>query len=174
MASWLTSALAEEELELAGAIESQPGHRADAAVAAGAVIVVIAASIAMEKSGARLGGHLGLSQIVLGGLILAGVTSLPNVVAAVYLAMRGRGAATLSTAMNSNALNATVGLLLPATIVGMSARSGTTTLVAAWYLGLTVLALAIAYAERGLRRAEGAVVIGAYLLFVALLASGAV
>ncbi len=174
LSAWLISALADEELELAGTIELRPGRRADAVVAGGAVIVVIAASIAMEKAAARLGGHLGLSQIVLGGLILAGVTSLPNVVAAVYLALRGRGAATLSTAMNSNALNATAGLLLPATIVGLSAGSGKTTLVAAWYLGLTVLALAIAYVEKGLRRAEGAFVIAAYVLFVVLLASGAV
>ena len=50
--------------------------------------------------------------------MLAAVTSLPNAVAAVYLAGRGRGAATLSTALNSNALNVIAGLLLPAAIIG--------------------------------------------------------
>ena len=44
---------------------------------------------------------------------------LPNSVAAVYLAARGRGAAMLSTTLNSNALNVTAGLLLPATIAGL-------------------------------------------------------
>ena len=38
-----------------------------------------------------------------GALVLAAVTSLPNAVAAVYLAMRGSGAAVLSTSLNSNA-----------------------------------------------------------------------
>ena len=50
--------------------------------------------------------------------MLAAVTSLPNAVAAVYLASRGRGAAMLSTTLNSNALNVAAGLLLPATITG--------------------------------------------------------
>ncbi|MHB1818741.1 MAG: ABC transporter permease [Streptosporangiaceae bacterium] len=47
--------------------------------------------------------------------MLAAVTSLPNAVAAVYLARRGRGAATLSTALNSNTLNAAAlaGFALP-------------------------------------------------------------
>jgi cation:H+ antiporter len=171
---WLAQATGEEEAELHGALEVRPGGRAEARVALAAVAVVIAASVAMEKSAATLAGRLGISQVVLGGLILAGVTSLPNAVAATYLAGRGRGAAVLSTATNSNALNVVAGLLLPATIVGLAASSGGTVLVAAWYLGLTVVALALAYAERGLRRASGTAVIGAYLLLVGLLASGAV
>jgi hypothetical protein len=41
------------------------------------------------------------------------VTSLPNAASAVYLAVRGRDAATLSIALNSNAINVTAGQLLP-------------------------------------------------------------
>ena len=36
-----------------------------------------------------------MAGIVTGGLVLAVVTSLPNAVAAIYLALRGRGAAAL-------------------------------------------------------------------------------
>jgi hypothetical protein len=54
---------------------------------------------------------------------------------------RGRGAAALSTALNSNALNVAAGLLLPAAITGLGARSGQDVLVAAWYAGLTVVTL---------------------------------
>jgi hypothetical protein len=92
------------------------------------------------------------------------VTSLPNAVAAVYLARRDRGPATLSTAMNSNALNVAAGLLVPAVAVGLHA-TGPATLVAAWYLGLTVFALVCAYAARGLRREHGALIICAYVAF---------
>jgi Ca2+/Na+ antiporter len=95
------------------------------------------------------------------------VTSLPNAVSALYLAVRGRGAATLSIALNSNALNVTVGLLLPGIVVGLGAPSGQGTLVAGWYLGLTAMTLACAYTGRGLRRAHGAVIICGYLAFVA-------
>ena len=106
---------------------------------------------------------------MVGGLVLAAVTSLPNAVAAVYLASRGRGAAVLSTALNSNALNVVVGLLIPATILRLGAPSGHATLTAAWYAGLTLVALAFAYADSGLRRDAGALIVAGYLVFVVTL-----
>lgn len=168
---WLHDAILEEEVELEVAIHPRRGGARDMTMAALAVLVVVGASIAMEQSASTLGAHHAVPQIVIGGLVLAGVTSLPNAVAAIYLAMRGRGAATLSTAMNSNALNVVAGLLLPASIAGGLSASSTdhAPLVAAWYLGLTVLALACAYYSRGLRRAHGALIVCAYLAFVAAL-----
>jgi hypothetical protein len=72
----------------------------------------------------------------------------------------------LSTAFNSNALNVTVGLLLPGTVVGLGRAAPGATLVAAWYLGLTLLTLVFAYHGRGLGRDAGLLVIAAYLGFV--------
>jgi Ca2+/Na+ antiporter len=135
--------------------------------------VVVGASVVMERAASTVAQRQGIPQIVLGGLILAAVTSFPNAVAAAYLARRGRGAATLSTAMNSNALNVTIGLLLPAAIVGLHAGSGRATLTAAWYVALTAFALAGAYVARGLRRAHGALILCAYLAFVGVVLSGA-
>ena len=97
------------------------------------------------------------------------MTSLPNAVSAVYLARRGRGAAVLSTALNSNAINVVAGLLIPACLAGLGPSSGQGTLVAAWYAGLTVLALALAFRGRGLGRMSGAVIIAGYLAFVTAL-----
>jgi cation:H+ antiporter len=170
---WLGEAIVQEEHELESAIHPQRGGAGDALRAAAAVGVVVVASIAMEQSAARLGSRHAVPEIVVGGLVLAAVTSLPNAVAAVYLARRGRGAATLSTAMNSNALNVAIGLLLPATIVGIGSTSGSATLVAVWYLALTAFALALAYTGRGLRRGHGALIICAYLAFVAVVLASA-
>jgi Ca2+/Na+ antiporter len=166
-AGWLTSAVVEEELELEVAIHPRQGRAQDALVAVVAVLVVVGASIAMEQSASTLGARHGVPGIVIGALVLAAVTSLPNAVAAVYLAARGRGAATLSTAMNSNALNVAVGLLIPATVVGLGAPSGQGTLVAVWYFALTAFALAGAYVSRGLRRTHGALIICGYVAFCA-------
>jgi Ca2+/Na+ antiporter len=105
-------------------------------------------------------------EIVLGGLILAAVTSLPNAVAAVYLAVRGRGAAVLSIALNSNSLNVLFGLLLPGALVGLGAPSAQTALVAAWYTGLTAATLLIAHRQGGLRRPVGVLIVAAYAVFV--------
>ena len=138
-------------------------------MAAGALVVVISASVAMERGASSLGAHFAIPDIVVGGLVLAGVTSLPNAVSAIYLARRGRGAAALSTAVNSNSLNVTVGLLLPATLIGLAKSSASGLLVAGWYVGLTALTLVLAYGGHGLRRASGGIIIAAYALFVLLL-----
>jgi len=172
-ASWLAEAVSEEEQELEVAIHPDRGGVRDGVLAALAVLVVVGASIAMERTGSELGARHAIPGIVIGGLILAAVTSLPNAVAAVYLASRGRGAATLSTALNSNALNVVAGLLIPGAIVGLGAPSGPTTFVAVSYLGLTAAALAIAYLDRGLRRLPGALIIAAYVAFALVLVNGA-
>jgi cation:H+ antiporter len=167
--SWLVAAVSEEEMELDVAIHPDRGGARDALIAAGAVVVVVGASVAMERAASELGTRHAVPEIVVGGLVLAAVTSLPNAVAAVYLAARGRGAAVLSTALNSNILNVLAGLLLPTAILGLGALSGPTTFVAAAYAAMTVLALGFAYANRGLRRSAGIVIVTAYLAFAAVL-----
>jgi cation:H+ antiporter len=171
--SWLRSAVAEEELELEEAIKPRRGRWQDAAVAAASLVVVVAASVVMEKSAVSLGARYAIPEIVIGGLVLAAVTSLPNVVAAVYLARRGRGAATLSTALNSNALNVVAGLLLPAALLGLGRPSSETALITLWYAAMTAAVLAFAYRDSGLSRVVGAGVIAAYAAFtVSVLAAG--
>jgi cation:H+ antiporter len=166
---WLRGAVAEEEIELEVAIHPEPARGIDGVVAGLAVVVVVGASVVMERAASTFGSRHDIPEVVVGGLILAAVTSIPNAVAAVYLALRGRGAATLSTAMNSNALNVVAGLMIPGTVVGVAAASGDVTLVAWWYLGLTVLALGAAYLARGLARWHGVVIVVAYAAFVAAL-----
>jgi len=172
-AVWLRSAVSEEEAELEAAIRPGRGRWPDAAAAAGALAVVIVASVAMERAASDLGQLYAVPQIVTGGLVLAAVTSLPNAVAAVYLAARGRGAATLSTALNSNTLNVVAGLLLPGALIGLGEASGQAGLVTAWYVVLSLAVLALAWRRRGLGRGAGLLVIAAYAVFaVSVVASG--
>ncbi len=171
--SWLGSAVAEEEQELGDAIRPPRARRRDVITAIAALGVVVAASVMMERAASALGSRFAIPDIVVGGLVLAAVTSLPNAVAAVYLAGRGRGAATLSTALNSNALNVTIGLLIPAAVTGLGRPSGQAALIAAWYTGLTAVVLVFAYRDRGIGRAAGILVIAAYLVFAGSLLAAA-
>ncbi len=171
-AKWLNTAIVEEESELGEAIRPRRGTGGDVLTAACALVIVLLASVAMEQGASALGTHFAIPEIVVGGLVLAAVTSLPNAVSAVYLAQRGRGAAALSTALNSNSLNVAVGLLIPAVVIGLARPSGSGLLVAGWYVGLTALTLLLAYGGRGLGRLSGGVIIAAYVAFVvALLAT---
>ena len=172
-AVWLRSAVSEEEVELEEAIRPGRGRWPDVVAAAVALVVVVVASVIMERAASALGQRHGVPQIVTGGLVLAAVTSLPNAVAAVYLAARGRGAAMLSTGLNSNTLNVVAGLLLPGALIGLGPASAQAGLVTAWYVGLTLAVLMLAWRHRGLGRGAGLLVIAAYAVFaVSVVASG--
>jgi cation:H+ antiporter len=166
---WLESALVEEESELVVAIRPPPATRRDAVVAVVALVIVVASSVVMERAASVVGRHDHVAGIVVGGLVLAAVTSLPNAVAGVYLAARGRGAAMLSTTLSSNTFNVVLGLLLPATVVGLARPTGTETLIVGWYGALTVITLVLAYLGRGLGRGQGWLIMGGYAGFVAVL-----
>ena len=166
---WLSRAIVEEEAELRATVHPRRGRAHDTLVAVVALVAVVGASVLMERSAVMLGVRLHVPEIVVGAVVLAAVTSVPNAVAAVYWAKSGRGAAMLSTGFNSNALNVAAGLLLPAVFLGTGRASAQETLVVAWYVGLTAAVLAIAYRRRGLSRAAGWVIIGAYVAFVSVL-----
>ena len=165
--TWLSNAVDEEELELVVAIRPAPARPRDTAVAAIALAVVVGAAVAMERGASTLGQHYHVPGVVIGGLVLAAVTSLPNAVAAIYLASKGRGAAAFSTALNSNTLNVVAGLVLPATFLGLARPSGQTVFITAAYVGLTVVTLVLAFADRGLRRSAGWLIVAGYAAFVA-------
>jgi len=119
----------------------------------------------MEQAATTLGTRLAVPDAITGAIVLAAVTSLPNTVAAIYLARRGRAAATLSEAMNSNTLNIVTGLLIPAIIIGGSGL-GTGLRAAAWYAALTLGVVALALAGRGVTRRTGLLIVYAYAVFV--------
>jgi cation:H+ antiporter len=167
----LARAVTDEEAEIAAAIDPRPARPVDVVVGVVAVGVVIASSIVMEYAASAIGENEHISGILVGGVILAALTSLPNAVSAIYLAHRGRGSAVLSTALNSNTLNVLFGLLVPAVIVGLGHYGSSGVLVAVWYTGLTIGALILAYRGRGLGRSDGAVLVGAYLGLVVVLAT---
>jgi cation:H+ antiporter len=167
--AWLTLAVREEGAELGPLPVAGPGRRglqADLGAVAFCLAAVVAASALMERTGTVVGAPLGAPPIVVGGVLLAAVTSLPNAVSAVYLARRGRGAAVLSEAMNSNGLNVIAGLLLPGAVVGLGAVGSGASEVAWWYAALTVASLAIAACRRGLGRLFGIGIVLAYVVFV--------
>jgi Ca2+/Na+ antiporter len=161
-ADWLAGGLAKEESELAVAIRPRRGDRVDVIAALVAVVVVVVASVTMEEAATRFGANAGLAAIVVGGLLLAAVTSLPNAVAAAHLASRGRGAATLSEAFNSNALNVIAGLQVPGAIVGLVRPTPDALFVALSCMALTAWATGLALRGRGLDRRAGCLIIVGY------------
>lgn len=130
------------------------------------LIVIVIASVWLVQAALTLAQAWQIPHALVGGVILAGLTSLPNTYTAVHLAHRGRGAAVVSATVNSNTINLVVGLALPALVIGMGSAASDVFVELGWLLGMTVIGLLLLIPAKGMTRMGGAAMIVLYLLFV--------
>ena len=133
------------------------------------VAAVVLGSIGMVHAATRVGDRWSISEAVMGTLVLAILTSIPNVVAALRLASHHRGAAVVAEAYNSNSANILAGLCLPAAIIGLHGSHNLGLLTALWALYMTVLSLVLLARAPGLTRRDGLALVAMYVLFVAVI-----
>lgn len=133
---------------------------------------VVGGSYAMVHAALTAGPWLHLSHAVLGIVVLAALTSLPNFWVALHFARADRGTALFSATMNSNTINLVGGLIVPALFVGVGIAHGSLGYFG-WLLGLTLIAVLAPLPHRRLSRTTGTAIIALYLVFVALKLAGA-
>jgi cation:H+ antiporter len=143
----------------------------DALILVPALAGVIGGATAMVYAAQSLGHRWNVSDVVVGTLVLAALTGVPNMLAAIRLARHGRGAACVSEALNSNNANILVGLCVPAVVLGIGHPSGLQRFAALAMVVLTVLAVSLAFRGRRLTRAEGYGIIVLYAAFAAVIAT---
>jgi cation:H+ antiporter len=165
----LREAVAEEHQDARRDELTRPATRLDALGVVPVLGVVVGGAYGMVAAAQSLGDRFDVSDLILGALVLAALTSIPNLIAAVRLAQHGRGAACVSEALNSNNANILVGLCVPALIVGFGSASGIETFAALWMVGMTVVAVALGFGG-GLTRREGAAIVALYAAFVIVVA----
>jgi cation:H+ antiporter len=129
------------------------------------LLLIVLSSFSAVDTAVSLGSSWGISEAVLGMLILAALTSVPNVIAAIYLARDGRGAAVVSESLNSNTLNILAGICLPALLIGFEQPTTVIIYAAIWLLCMKFISLLVASHHNGLHRVGGAVIMLLYLLF---------
>jgi cation:H+ antiporter len=168
---FVVAAVREEIEDLATGEPPRRGTRADAVVLACSLAVIVGASIGMVDAATDLGRAWGVSDVVVGTIVLASLTSLPNLLTAVRFALHGRGAVVVSETLNSNSLNILAGISIPALVLSMGTASGIETFTVWWLLGMTVVSVALAYGGSELRRREGATIIALYAAFVVVVAT---
>ncbi|MGA7911360.1 MAG: hypothetical protein WCC30_07420, partial [Candidatus Dormiibacterota bacterium] len=132
---------------------------------------VIGGSFAMVHEALTAHTWLHLSDAVLGTLVLAALTSLPNLWVALHFARTDRGTALFSSAMNSNSINLLGGLIIPALFIGIGAAKGSFAYFT-WLIDLTLLAVLAPLPQSRLSRVAGSVIIAIYLVFVVLRVAG--
>ncbi|MGA8746575.1 MAG: hypothetical protein WB507_12025 [Solirubrobacterales bacterium] len=131
-----------------------------------AVALIVAGSEGMVRSALTLAGEWHLSAALVGVLILAVLTSLPNAFTAVRLGSHRRGAALVSETLNSNTINLLGGVMVPALIVGLAPASGLVKFDLGWLIVMTLVALLLLAGRRGAGRVGGVLLIVLYGVFV--------
>lgn len=163
---YLVAALSATPTDNAPASAEEASFEALALVPALAAIVV--GSIGMVNGAVVMAGRWHIRETIVGAVVLAGLTGIPNAVAAQSLARKGRGATVLSEALNSNSFNIVAGVGLPAVVIGFGAATAFAVASWWWLVGATLLTLALLLRGGELRRSEGAVVVAAWAAFAAV------
>jgi cation:H+ antiporter len=136
--------------------------------ALGSVALIVLGAAGMVHSGLALADTVNMSEALVGVLILAILTSLPNAFTAVRLGLDDRGTALVSETFNSNSINLIGGVMLPALIVGLAAPTGIVKFALAWLLLMTLVTTGLLWRRGAGTRGEGVLLIALYLIFVAV------
>jgi cation:H+ antiporter len=143
------------------------------ALAVVAVALIVLGSLGMVNSAVSIADRWGISAAIVGTLVLATLTSLPNAFTAVRLGINHRGAALVSETLNSNTINLAVGVVLPALFLSLAGVSGLVAFDLVWLAVMTSFALLLLARTRGASRGGGIALIAMYLAFVVVHVAGA-
>jgi cation:H+ antiporter len=153
-------------------------HRADHALAHGervlvpaltllpALAIIVGGSTGMVDAALRLADRWSVPDVIVGIVVLAILTSLPNAFTAIRLGFQGRGSALVSETLNSNTVNLVFGVSVPALFITVGSTSGLTGFDLAWLLLMTALVLTALARPRGVGRSEGTAILLLYAVFV--------
>lgn len=131
-----------------------------------ALAVIVGGSVGLVQAAVTLATAWRVPEYIVGTLVLASLTSLPNAYAAARLALHGRGTALVSETFNSNTINLVVGVGVPVLVLGVGSAPGSATLDLTWLLVVTIVVLGLLARPGGLSRRGGLAVIALYALFV--------
>jgi cation:H+ antiporter len=129
-----------------------------------AVGVIVLGSVGMVDSAVTLADRWGMPKALVGLLVLATATSLPNAFTAIRLGLAGRGAALVSETLNSNTINLAAGLVLASLFVTLA--HGGFGIDYAWMLAETVAMILLVARPGGAGRTAGALLICSYVAYV--------
>jgi cation:H+ antiporter len=133
-----------------------------------ALAIIVAGSTGMVDAALRLAHRWSVPDVIVGIVVLAILTSLPNAFTAVRLALQRRGSALVSETLNSNTANLVFGLSVPALFIAVGSTSALTGFDLGWLLLMNAAVLLLLARARGVGRSEGAAILLLYAVFVAV------
>jgi cation:H+ antiporter len=152
----------------AGSLDSRREAARLAGVLLLALCLIVAGSVGAVRAATDLAHAWSVPEALVGVVVLAVLTSLPNAWTGVRFGLQGRGSALMSETLNSNSINIVAGLAVPAALGSLTAFSGLAVFDLAWLIGMTVAALVLFGKRGGAGRGAGAFLIVLYAVFVAV------
>ncbi len=136
------------------------------------VVIIAGISWVLVDVAVVFAGAIGLPPVIVALTILAGGTSVPDMIASILVARQGRGEMAIANAIGSNIFDILVGLGLPWVIVlalpGRTVRVGTDDIWLSTLILLSTVILLYIFLTTGRRlsRREGWVLLGVYGAYV--------
>ena len=137
------------------------------------IVLISALSWVLVESGIAFATALGVPPVIVALTILAGGTSVPDMISSIVVARQGRGDMAVANAVGSNVFDILVGLGLPWLIMILVGRGtigvGTEGLLTSTWLllGSVVVLYFFLLTKRTLSKTEGLLLVGAYIVYVA-------
>lgn len=133
-----------------------------------AIAVIVVGSTGMVEAALNLGQRWSIPDVIVGVLVLAVLTSIPNAYTAARLAFQRRGSAVVSETLNSNTANLVFGVSIPALFVGLGSAGALARFDVAWLLLTTVVVIALLARRAGVGKSAGLAILALYAVFVAV------
>jgi len=131
-----------------------------------ALCLIVAGSVGAVRAATDLAQAWSVPEALVGVVVLAVLTSLPNAWTGVRFGLQGRGSALMSETLNSNSINIVAGLAVPAALGALVAFPGLAIFDVAWLIGMTAAALVLFGRRDGGGRGAGAFLIVLYAVFL--------
>ena len=136
------------------------------AILLGALVLIVAGSVGAVRAATDLADAWSVPEELVGVIVLAILTSLPNAWTGVRFGLQQRGSALMSEALNSTSLNIVAGLAVPAALGSLGAFSSLAIFDLAWLLAMTAAALVLFGRRNGAGRGAGTLLIVLYAAFL--------
>lgn len=133
-----------------------------------ALAIIVVGSFGMVDSALNLAHRWSVPDVIVGILVLAILTSIPNAFTAARLAFQRRGAAVVSETLNSNTTNLVFGIAVPALFVSLGSTAALTKFSLGWLMLMTLVAIALFARRGGVTRSGGLAILLLYVVFVAV------
>lgn len=131
-----------------------------------ALCLIVAGSVGAVRAATDLANAWSVPEELVGVVVLAVLTSLPNAWTGVRFGLQQRGSALMSETLNSNSINIVAGLAVPAALGSLAAFSGLAIFDVAWLIGMTAAALVLFGRHEGGGRTAGVFLMVLYAVFL--------